>query len=209
MALKTFVKISEVNNLSDARYCAGMGVDQLGFNVVPGHSHFVDSKKFHEITGWVAGVKSVGEFGNQTADYAAEVLNDYGFDYIQTDRIDLLEEFGRLRAPVILNLNVDGYTDSKAVEKVFEYAHGLVEYFLVHSQHEGVNLQQLRGIASLTKRFNIVLGSWISNQNIADVLAMGDFTGIALKGGEEIKPGYKDFDELADILEVIEIEGEQ
>ena len=30
--------------------------------------------------------------------------------------------------------------------------------------------------------------------------------GISLKGGEEIRPGYKDFDELADILEALEIE---
>jgi len=32
--------------------------------------------------------------------------------------------------------------------------------------------------------------------------------GIALKGGEEITPGYKDFDELADILEKLELEDE-
>lgn len=37
MALKTFVKISGVNNLSDARYCAGMGVNQLGFNIEDKH----------------------------------------------------------------------------------------------------------------------------------------------------------------------------
>jgi len=30
--------------------------------------------------------------------------------------------------------------------------------------------------------------------------------GIEMEGGEEIKPGLKDFDELAEILEALEIE---
>ena len=29
--LKTLVKVGEINNLSDARYSAGMGVELLGF----------------------------------------------------------------------------------------------------------------------------------------------------------------------------------
>ena len=206
MALKTFVKISEVNNLSDARYCAGMGVDQLGFNAMPDHPHFVDSEKFREIAGWVAGVKFVGELGPQTAEDAVETLQNYEFDYLQTTRIDLLEEFGRLPVPIILDLNVDEFVDGKALEKVLGYAYQLVEYFLIHSQHEEENRQRLQDIAPLAKRYNLVLGSWISHQNIDDLLTKADFTGIALKGGNEIKPGYKDFDELADILEVIEVE---
>ena len=31
--LKTLIKVSNINNLSDARYCAGMGVEMLGFSM--------------------------------------------------------------------------------------------------------------------------------------------------------------------------------
>ena len=48
MALKTFVKISGVNNLSDARYCAGMGVNQLGFNIEDKHPNYTDPQSFKE-----------------------------------------------------------------------------------------------------------------------------------------------------------------
>ena len=48
--LKTKVKVSKVTNLSEARYCAGMGVDFLSFPVSS-----VDPKTYQEITGWVAG----------------------------------------------------------------------------------------------------------------------------------------------------------
>ena len=206
MALKTFVKISEVNNLSDARYCAGMGVDQLGFSVVPDHPHFVDSEKFNEITGWVAGVKFVGELAGQPADFALDVVQHYKFDLLQTTRVDFLDEFSRLQIPLILDLNVDEYPTRKALEKVLDYSNGLVEYFLVHSTHEEENRHRFEEMVPLAKRFNMVLGSWVNRNNIDELLSTASFGGIALKGGDEIKPGYKDFDELADILEVIEVE---
>ena len=44
MSLQTFVKVGEITNLSDARYCAGMGVDLLGFNVVENTPGYVDSE---------------------------------------------------------------------------------------------------------------------------------------------------------------------
>ena len=62
MALKTFVKISAINNLSDARYCAGMGVDMLGFALEPTNPDSISPEKYTEIIGWLSGVKFVGEF---------------------------------------------------------------------------------------------------------------------------------------------------
>jgi phosphoribosylanthranilate isomerase len=48
MALKTKVKAGNITNLSDARYCAGMGVDWLGFP-----ADVVNPDTFKEITNWV------------------------------------------------------------------------------------------------------------------------------------------------------------
>ena len=33
MSLKYFVHVSSINNLSDARYCSGMMVNSLGFDI--------------------------------------------------------------------------------------------------------------------------------------------------------------------------------
>jgi phosphoribosylanthranilate isomerase len=41
------------------------------------------------------------------------------------------------------------------------------------------------------------VGSWIDNTHIL---------GICLKGSIEVKPGFKDYDELADILEMLEVD---
>ena len=57
--LKTVVKISNVTNLSDARYCAGMGVEMLGFSIDEAAETYVDLKKFNDIRSWIAGVQIV------------------------------------------------------------------------------------------------------------------------------------------------------
>ena len=40
MKSKKFVKIRGVNNLSDARYCSGMMVDVIGFNLNSNHKRW-------------------------------------------------------------------------------------------------------------------------------------------------------------------------
>ena len=82
MMLKTFVKVSGVNNLSDARYCAGMGVDVIGFNIDPELGEAIDPVKFGEISSWLAG-----------ADYAIEgdmltatVVAQYDVAYVESSQ---------------------------------------------------------------------------------------------------------------------------
>ena len=45
MALNTLTAVTEINNLSDARYCAGMGVDIIGFNLAAGQGSPVARKR--------------------------------------------------------------------------------------------------------------------------------------------------------------------
>ena len=55
MPLKTFVKVGSITNLSDARYCAGMMVDMLGFRSVEGQEGYIKPAQFQEIRGWISG----------------------------------------------------------------------------------------------------------------------------------------------------------
>ena len=51
-----------------------------------------------------------------------------------------------------------------------------------------------------------MIGFEMDQQSIHSWIDETDIFGISLKGGMEIKPGFKDYDELADILEEIEID---
>src|ERR1044071_6406214 len=58
MSLKAKVKVGRVTNLSEARYCAGMGVDMLGFPVgVEG----IKPEEYRRMIEWIAGPELVLE----------------------------------------------------------------------------------------------------------------------------------------------------
>ena len=97
--LKTLVKVSGVNNLSNARYCAGMGVDMLGFDM-----DSMQIEQFHEIKNWVSGVKIVGETKNESADYILEKIDQFKPDLIEIDNLESAIELYHLSdIPIILN----------------------------------------------------------------------------------------------------------
>ena len=50
MSLRYFVHVSSVSNLSDARYCSGMMVDSLGYNLDENSESRISYKTANEIS---------------------------------------------------------------------------------------------------------------------------------------------------------------
>ncbi|GAA5031468.1 hypothetical protein GCM10011506_20690 [Marivirga lumbricoides] len=207
MALKTFVKISEVNNLSDARYGAGMTVNLMGFSLVEGTRSFVTPENFMELTGWLSGVDFVGEFGNASEETIKKTLPEYEITYIQTDNPAIPPLFADLDQKLILRFNVDVLLKTEDVADIMKQTSEYVDFFLFESDN-GIQYKEhiLEEVLKLAKSYSVVLGFNISDQNVEELVENSNIKGIALKGGEEIRPGFKDFDELADILETLEID---
>ncbi len=203
MSLKSFVLISSINNLSDARYCAGMGVDAIGFQLNPQDDDFVAQDKFEAIAGWVSGVSLVGEFNNADIDVINEVIENYKLDFIQTQRSDLLNDLKKLAIPVILKIVIENHEDLEDIKTIMNLTSGMVEFYLL--ERNGSVDAEIAGnfILQLADEFPIVLGFGINPENALQ-LSDSSLKGIALKGGNELKPGFKDYDELADILEELE-----
>ncbi len=188
MALKMLVKVGEITNLSDARYCAGMGVDMLGFNLNPDADTYVSPECFKEITGWISGVRLVGEFGNASHQVINKVISDYKLDMVQMSDTNLIST---LVLPIILQVN--------SLEKLLSGTHVEgVQYYLLD---DFVDIESLK---TLSGHQPILIGNDINAGNIISFLENTTIKGIALKGSIEEKPGFKDYDQLADILEVLE-----
>ncbi|WKV11616.1 phosphoribosylanthranilate isomerase [Marivirga harenae] len=205
MALKTFVKISEVNNLSDARYCAGMTVNLMGFNLNKDSDYFVSPENFMELTGWVSGLEFVGEFGHSTEEAIKSIIDEYEIHYLQTDNPAILPLFPDRKK--ILRFDMDKISDAAEVKQTMEQTANQVEFFLFESDNGIVYKDNvLDQVLDLAKSFRVVLGFNITDANVMNYVNNTSITGISLKGGDEIRPGYKDFDELADILETLEID---
>jgi phosphoribosylanthranilate isomerase len=207
MALRTFVKISQVNNLSDARYCAGMGVAMLGFNLEPGTLHYVAPEKFRELSEWVAGVGFAAEFTDADPATIKRLLPEYPVDYLQTDKAEYLEELHRLELPLILRIVVNAGTDPNDVELLLTQFQQQVAFFLLEAEDEiTANNSLFKSLLSFGSKYELIADFGFEADSISGILEQYPLKGIALKGGEEIRAGYKDFDALADILEALEVD---
>jgi len=198
MALKTLVKLSEVTNLSDARYGAGMGVQMMGFNINPESEHFVDPDKFKEITSWIAGVKLIGEFDGDILSFNI----GYSLDYIQVSKPEMIKDILALEKRVILKIDLDR-TLIEEVESVLNLCKNDVDYFLLEKSQDDFDKAKIKVWST---SFPILLGFGINEEAIDDILNNFSVKGIAIKGGEEQVVGFKDYDQLSSILSKIEID---
>lgn len=206
MALQTTVKISNVTNLSDARYCAGMGVDLLGFSMDAESADYVDPARFAEIRSWVAGVQIVGETTATDSEQIEQLLEAYEPDLLQVDEAAMLPYLSQFGKPLILRLNLSQLTLDQ-LETVLATNHVSVEYFLLESPalvHLDDELRAL--LLRLSTRYPLLLGVGVRPETVHTLLADLPGTGLALTGGDETAPGNRDFGELMDILEAIEVD---
>lgn len=206
MALKTVVKVSNVTNLSDARYCAGMGVEMLGFSMDESSEHYVSPDKLSEIRGWVAGVRIVGETASTDLTEIENALAAYEPDLLQIEDTALLPDILALGLPVILKVDMAKFTHEQ-LAAFLNLAPKEIEYVLLES---GANVNyddELKDVLRrLTQHERILLGMGVTAGNVNELLADIPVEGIAISGGSEDRPGFRDFGQLMDVLEVLEEE---
>ena len=197
--LKTTVKVSNLNNLSDARYCAGMGVEMLGFSMDE-----LDFDKFKEMRGWLAGVQIVGETDSKDIATIISLVERYQPDFLQISNWEDVLEIQRIGKPIILK--VDFATAN--LPALFQTTKGFVEYFVLENSDEfGVmDDTTLSQLDAWSFQYPILLGFGIKESNANELLEQTQLTGFALKGGSEIRPGFGDSEELMNILEILESE---
>lgn len=178
MALKTFVKVGSITNLTDARYCAGMGVDLLGFQVIEGAAQFISSKAFQEIRGWVSGPLVVAEiYGLSDPSSLSSILENYRPDYLELGLKEYALTLGKLPIPYLLSLQPGEVVPHQAspemiIRKSVPTSDGDLVY-VVSTQEAEAALQQ-------------------------------PVKGLALQGSSETKPGIKEYNDLSEILEMLE-----
>jgi phosphoribosylanthranilate isomerase len=204
MALRTFVKVSKITNLSDARYCAGMGVDMLGFVVEESNECYVSPQTYAEIIGWLSGVEFVAEFTEANLQEINHILENYPAHAIQTENEEVLaqllsnkenQEIEKLPIKILFR------TDSIDTLREIAPKYGsVVDIFVL-----ALDAYEMQIIKPLAEKYTILLENIDNLAEIEKFLNDTNVRGFVLKGGKEIVPGLKDFDNLAEILEGLEI----
>ncbi|WP_373496175.1 phosphoribosylanthranilate isomerase [Aquiflexum sp.] len=207
MALKTFVKISTVNNLSDARYCAGMQVNLMGFCLEENDKNFVSPDKFKEITGWISGVEYVAEFSHTHPERILTFLKGYPeIHYIEIKEEIHLKMLVNTSYGIILNQKVENINDLEDLIGKSASYHDFNITLLLQSETLELNKEVLKKITKLASKCQVLLDFGIDADTVLELVESTGIKGISMQGGDEIKPGLKDFDELSEILESLETE---
>jgi phosphoribosylanthranilate isomerase len=190
MSLKMTVKVGGITNLSDARYCAGMNVDMLGFVTVPSKENFISGKLYQDIRGWISGPSMVAEIhGIHSPEEFDSIIDTYRPDYLELSFAEL--PFNKTDIPIILRVD-DSSQLSSAMASASTIAYLLTSESLVDTiQRSNPNVKVLVEA---------------QRQEVIDNILKRKNTGLALTGSQEISPGLKDYDHLAEVLESLEVD---
>jgi len=190
MALKTKVKVGNITSLSEARFCAGMEVDFLGF---PINDFEVDLKKFNEIASWVSGPQLILECSKieNIQRLLAENLEN---TYIQVElkNIGFVGDYVNLVVLIPEDCSTESLASLTNFKRKIKFIIVSKKYFLENS--------------SLFSEFDVIISlpEKIDSFQLDEILHI-NVSGIALQGNEELKPGIQDYDFLGEILEKLAV----
>ncbi len=182
MNQRPLIYVHRITNLSDARYCAGMGVDMLGFVVDPSDPDYVTPKLYQDMIGWISGPKRVIEWRSSAPPDWDQILEAYKPDLIH---IPLTTLSSAPAHPLMIEVDASGLY---AVQVDARISHVIV--------NDGLKIRSIPQSISVP-----VLLSVPGDVNTSDLLPG---TGLALQGTSEVAPGLKDYDHLSTILDGFE-----
>jgi phosphoribosylanthranilate isomerase len=206
MSLALPVLVRGINNLSDARYCAGMGAQGLIFTLDANLPGAIDAATARELAGWVAGVDIIGEFGH----VAGPEINR------------LVEECGLTGVLLRLDRDRQAWPEGLAVPALIEVPSTVI----INQAHYAAAIADLTaalpaGFAffteapqpypadyaywhTLARQAPLWLAAPTDPTQAAETAQQVHPAGLILAGGDEIKPGLRDFTELEAVFEALE-----
>ncbi len=204
MNFLTKIKLGNITNLSDARYAAAAGIDYLGFCFDANNQNYIAPIKAKEMIDWINGCKIVAEFGDQTTDEIQTISELLNVDLIELNNHILPDEFSIFNKPIIKKININEF-DVEGLKRELEAYKNCAEYFHLYSSENKINIEE-NLLAHLCKQYKIILGFPLdSNTIISTINSLKPFA-INIYGQDEEKTGYKDFDEMNELLELIKAE---
>ena len=198
MALKTTVKVGKISNLSDARYCSGMGVELLGFCADQSNERYVSPEKFQEMRGWFSGPGIVAEVhGMRDPDLLKDIRESYQPDFLEITLTDVTYLAGETGMPLLVGGSLHHIENNSAL--LTELGARLA-YVIIPFE------SQVDGIKRLSSQFPVLVE--VSSLKELNQIVDGGLKirGVSLAGGIEVRAGFKDYGALSEILEALEIE---
>ncbi|WP_197031866.1 phosphoribosylanthranilate isomerase [Hymenobacter swuensis] len=207
MSLLVPVMVRGINNLSDARYCAGMGADSLTFRLDPAFADYLTPEAVQELSGWVAGVQLIGEFDTLPMEEINTLVQKCGLHAVLLHRRRPADELAQLTVPALkLTPWVQDMMPEDVDLRFREQAPHYLGFVLATPPSPLPNAAELLRLTEQARTYPVWLGAGFSPDNLRGFVEKVRPAGIVLQGGDEIKPGLRDFDEMEAVFEQLEEE---
>lgn len=198
MSLKYFVHVSSISNLSDARYCSGMMVDSLGYNLDEYSDGKLSIDAVKEISQWVNGVKFIAEFNNSSVNHINKILEHDIFDAMQINIDNKIKNLNFDESKIIIRISNPNKINEETNAYLDKNFNNVETLIIDNLSNESIN-----NLKFLNNKYMLLINPFEEISLIKNKLKKVNF-GLTLKGSYEIRPGLKDYDSLSDILESID-----
>ncbi len=212
--LKTRIKADRITNLTDARYFSARGVSWLGFQLDAGGEGQVSPQMFSAIKEWIEGPVMVGVFGTSTADEINNNVELLGLDAVQVGLFTSDDEIKDIRkVPVIKEIVIQNLKELETLNTVLTPLKEIVELVLLNFDKNGIswqdlqqNSEALQQLSHFCANFNIIISIVSKPDEIVEIMNKLQPQGFNFTGSEEEKVGFKSYEEMDEIFDLLELE---
>ena len=190
------LKVSGISSLTDARYCAGMGVQFLSLNFDEKGSSTLEQSAFFAIRPWIEGVEWIGEYSGSDTGLLTELIASFDL------KTWIVNE----------NLDLSGFSSDINFIKDYSLGKGNLQDIPEGDLH--VNLSELEAVdrfeflqSALQKERLIFISNPVTV--LETELLSSSFPDLifSLRSSEEDRPGWMDLGALQDYLEELDDKG--
>lgn len=213
---KILVKASQINNLTDARFFAARGVQWMGFNCDGTIDAAGVALSVHEIgalLAWIEGPIPVAEFGLSDAGTINRITTELNIQAVQVDYFQDIPTLQQLNANYIIRRIVPQQLDDAAALKAELEAYApYCQAFLLDYGASNTTVQDLLAapqayrdvLRTLAQQCTLILQIPTNPHEVRQLAEALDPIHLSLLGGYEDKPGIRTFDQLNDLMDVLD-----
>lgn len=205
------VKISSVNNLSDARYFAAFPSDWIGFDCHPISSKFIDNSAIHEIMNWLHGPKfylNVEGLSQENIFQLVSNLQVEGLELSAHENSSYLKD----DYTIFKRILIDMQTSTEKIVDMCQKVLPACDYIVLDFRTNNISFSELGlhskideiALKRISKEFPIFIDI-VFDENETNQILETKISGIDILSGEEEKAGLRSFEDIQDIMESLEI----
>jgi len=197
----TKIKLSNITNLSDARFAAAVGIDYIGFCFDTNDVSYIPPVKAKEIFEWTSGAIIVAEFGEQSMNEIKDISELLSVDFIEIGNTIMPDELSTFQIPLIKKIDLDKFEKTTLTKEIEAYKATCQAFHLFSSS--GKDDFDRDTLKELCVNNLIIWGLPLDLFNTKNIIDTYNPFALNVSGGNEEKPGIKDFDEMNEWLDSI------